>query len=66
MLKTNQIKADIPMLTKEERMELNQLSKELFGGLPFVFFTSDLPTDKVARYNFLIKKKIDCMKALMN
>lgn len=66
MLKANQITPEIPMMTQEERMELKELSQELFGGMPFVVFTPDLPLEKVKRYDFLVKKKMDCIRALMN
>lgn len=65
-LKAHDINALIPILTQAERKEMNQLSNELFGGMPMVFPTPDLPKDKVDRYKFLAKKKMECIQALMN
>lgn len=66
ILKANQITSSIPTLSQEERKELDTLSFELFGALPPVIVTPDLPKQKVERYKFLAKKQMECMKALLN
>ena len=53
-------------LTIEEREELEELKKVLFQGETLVVFDDEHDHEKVQRYNYLIKKKMELMQAGMN
>ena len=52
-------------LTIEEREELEELKKVLFQGETLVVFDDEHDHEKVQRYNYLIKKKMELMQAGM-
>ena len=53
-------------LTNDERKEFEELKKVLFQGATFVVFDEDHDQEKVYRYNFLMKKKMELIQATVN